>query len=153
MLYAVGADLASMQNAGAVPTVVRKTVTFAAGTTGATTTHNLFTVTGLVKVTLVAARCTTDLTVGGSTTLSIGTATSGTLMLDGTSGPLDLTTVDAGDYIFGAASAISGAITPATHLVDETIIYTVGTSTITGGVLEFIVEYVPLSTGASVVAA
>ena len=142
----------ALQAAGAVPTVVRKTVTFAAGTTGATTTHALFTVTGLVEA-FVTGYCTTALTVGGATTLSIGTTSSAGAMFDGTDGPLDLTTIDAGYYTLETSADITGQAFPNLRMSAENITYTVGTSTITGGVMIFICKYIPLSAGASVVAA
>ena len=152
-LYAVGVDLGTMQNAGAVPTIVRKTVTFVAGTTGATTTHALFTVTGAVRVVQLSALCTVSLTVGGSTTLTVGNATDTAMYLDGTDSPIDLTDVDAGTYLLATDIVASQSTAITTVFTVENITYTVGTSTITGGALQFICEYIPLSAGASVVAA
>lgn len=129
-----------------VPKLFRKTVTFDAGTgSGAVGTVAIATVTGAVAITLGAVRCTTSLT--GSGTVELGTA-------DNTAGLIAQTTgtdIDASDFWQDATPEvkISPAIT--NQCVCADIILTVGSATITAGVLEFDFYWVPLSADGNMV--
>ena len=52
--------------------ILEKQITFITGTTGANGQHDLFNVTGSV-VTSIVGVCTSDLTSGGTPTISVGT--------------------------------------------------------------------------------
>lgn len=162
-LYPIGVDLGTMQAAGAVPTLVRKTVTFTGGAgAGAVGTVDVFTVSGDVAAKIVV-KCTTTLvdTVDGAT-FEIGTATVDSLYFSGSATPLDLDAIVAGKYLLSngvadttdftifSASLENGTLGP---IIDEDIIITVETQAINSGVLQFYCVYYPLSAGASVMAA
>lgn len=147
-----GVDLGTMQAAGAVPTLVRKTVTFtgAAGN-GAAGTVALFTVTGDVEVVKYFEKCTESLV--GAATLETG-ITGATAIF----GPqvANATTVDAGMWNTSEGWATGyGADTKAglSYVTAEDIFMTVGTTDITDGTVTAYLQYIPLSAGASVVAA
>lgn len=154
MLYAVGADLASMQNSGAVPTLVRKTVTFtgAAGN-GATGTVALFTVTGRVLINSRSAYASTALDdAGGTSTISIGVADAVSALFADPTGSADA--LLAGLFMSAAAAAPGHFATlPDPVIVEGNIFATVGTEAVTSGVLEVVLLVTPLSAGASVVPA
>ena len=125
-------------------------VTFAAGTTGAVDTFSLFTVTGDVLLTIFAV-CNTDLTSGGAATIEVGVA-------GNTAGLIAQTTatdIDDGDVWVDATPGVGVQALPGTFIVNDgaDVIYTVGTTTITGGVLEFYCLWRPLSSDGNVVAA
>ena len=155
----IGPSLGGLQAAGAVPTLVRKTVTFVAGTTGATGTHNLFTVSsgGRYAFRLHAFATTSlDDTTGATATISFGTTTrtdaltdQGAITADGVLAGY-WWSMTRGSFAVGVASAYGSAFMPGT---DENIVYAVAGEAITAGVVEFYLEYIPLSAGASVVAA
>ena len=157
-LYAVGVDLGTMQNAGAVPTRVSKTVTFtgAAGA-GAVGTVALFTVTGDVQVTGLWIKCTTDMTEAGSSA-TIGTGVTGATgyfyggmgIGQGArwfNGDGSWTTA-AGGNLINDGSDHEGAAS-----ISANILFTITDQNVTGGVVTVYVNYIPLSAGASVVAA
>lgn len=153
-LYGIGDGTAALQAAGAVPTVVRKTTTYVAGTTGATGQHTLFTVTGLVKF-KVYAICTSNLTSGGAATISIGNAGA----VDDLVAATAYTSIVSGAFLDGSAWAAgtafaSDANSAVPYLSNgEDITENIASATVTGGVVTHICEYIPLSAGASVVAA
>ena len=130
---------------------VEKTVTFAAGTTGklATGTFTIATVTGVVEVTCIAL-CTTDVT-STTGTLAVGTAISPTALIAQTTA----TAIDANelwhDATPDASVELSTVLTK--KIVSQNIIYTVGTADITGGVVKFLISWVPLSSDGNVVVA
>jgi hypothetical protein len=121
-----------------------KTITYAALTTGATGTTTLFTVTGTVAV-KVFGFCTTNL--AGSGTIEVGVAGSTAALCD----QVAATDVDNHDVYQGSVLAIAGSLAD-WKIINQNIIQTIATDTISGGVLTFYCEYVPLSEGAHVVA-
>lgn len=126
---------------------LRSAWTFAAGTTGATGAHTVFTVTGEVIINAWAI-CTTDLTSGGAATVALGTATSTASLANSTTA----TTIDNHFVWHEAINGAGGTISNA-HCVNENIILTVGTTTVTGGVLVFYATWRPLSTDGNVTVA
>ena len=135
-----------------VANVVRKTYTFVTATTGAVGTHALFTVTGVVKVKVYAV-CTTNVVAAvGGALIEVGTPTV-------TDGIIPQTT---------AANLIAGEIwddsDPTTKIepdsaIPEVIIgdgsdigIKITTQAVASGVIEFRVEYTPISSDGSIVA-
>jgi len=127
----------------------RKTLTFtgAAGL-GATGAVPLFTITGLVNVSLIVGRCTTSLTSAGGGTLALGVTGATTLFIAATTGTALTTT----DKIWASATPQANGIAAPAALKDivigQDIIGTVAVANITGGVLEIDCYYLPLSAGA-----
>ena len=134
---------------GKYPFIVSKEVTFTAGGNGAVGAIDLFTVTGDVLVTVFGI-CSTNLTSGGSSTLEVGIA-------GNTAGLIAQTTstdIDDGEVWIDTAPATIEALPSAQILADGTdIIQTVGTATVTAGVITYYCLFRPLSDGATVVAA
>ena len=124
----------------------QKTITFAAGTTGAVGTTTLFTVTGKVALN-VYALCTSDL--AGSGTLEVGVAGATAALCNQQSA----TAIDNHEVWSDATLAIAGNVANHLHIVDQDVILTIATNTVSSGTLIFYVNWVPLSQGASVVAA
>lgn len=161
-LYAVGVDLGTMQAAGAVPTLVRKTLTFNGTTVGDVGTDALFTVTGDVKVVGLWVKINTTLvdTVDGAT-FSIGVTGNTARFFDSSSEPLDLDAMTTGVWLIGNSSNpqtasganLAEASSGAGMAISANILLTVATQAINSGALTVYVEYIPLSAGASVVAA
>ena len=148
-----GSALDSLQSAGAVPKSLRGTVTYVAGTTGSVAPHTIFTVTGDVRLTNLAAKCTTDLTSAGAPTFDLG-VTGNTTCFAATAP--DVTGWDAGEWydVFNNSYAAgrgfdlidNGQATPAGLVtISADIIQTIATATITGGVVRWYVSYIPLS--------
>lgn len=132
----------------AVGFTASKSITYAAGTTGATGATTLFTVTGVVALRVFAV-CGADLTSGGSATIEVGIA--GT-----TAGLIAQTTatgIDVGEiWIDNAAATLE--LLPALTIVNGTnIIQTIGTTTVSGGSLTYYCLWVPISETGNVVAA
>lgn len=118
--------------------------TFAALTTGATGAHSLFTVTGIVAVSVFGV-CETDLTVGGATTLEVGTASS-------TAGLLPQITAsnwDANEVWEMTDANLNKLVLDSLLLkkivTESSIILTIGTSTVTGGTAKIYVSWYPIS--------
>lgn len=124
------------------------TWTYVAGTTGATGAHTLFSVTGSVAIN-VFGLCTTDLTSGGAATVEVGTASSTACLCN------QQTATDVNNHMVyhDAVLAIGGQCAGHTHPVDEDIIVTVGTTTVTGGVIEWYCQWRPLSSDGNVTVA
>ena len=127
--------------------LLESTWTFVAGTTGATGAHTVFTVTGNCLVNVFAV-CDSDLTSGGAATLEVG-------VTGNTAGLIAQTTatgIDDGDIWVDASPAVGVEALPSTFIVNDgaDIILTVGTTTVTGGVVDFYCTYRPLSAGASI---
>jgi len=108
-----------------------KSITYAAGTTGATGATTLFTVTGTVAV-RVFALCSSDLTSGGSATLEVGISGNTAALLAQTTA----TGIDSGEFWVDTGPATVEAL-PAIQLVAANIIQTIGTTTVSGGVLTY----------------
>ena len=120
--------------------------TFVAGTTGATGAHTLFTVTGTVLLNVFGV-CDTLLTAGGATTMEVGVAGETTALIAQTTG----TDLDAGEVWVDAVPGFVQAV-PAQQIVGDgkDVILTIGTSTLTAGVVDFYCTWRPLSLGADV---
>lgn len=123
-----------------------KTITFAAATTGAVGVTTLFTVTGRVACN-VFAFCSTDLT--GSGTLEVGVS-GGTASLCSQQAA---TAIDNHEVWHNGNLATALNVATNQHVVDQDIILTIGTNTVTAGVLTFYCVWTPLSDDGSVVAA
>ena len=149
---------------GELPITTKKTITFAGGTTdaigddgGALDPFTIFTVTGLIKVSVIGI-CVTDLT-GTNATLEVGIA-GGTAILGA---QITATALDAGEIYLGdttpATSFIIGEENAAADnlplylLNGNDIIGTVATADITGGVIDFYAYWRPMSSDAELVAA
>src|SRR3990167_9523337 len=78
----------------AIPQLLRGSVTFAAGTSGAIAQHDVFVITGVVEFGFYA-RCTDNLTSGGAATISYGNAGVVTALAAATTA----TTIDTGDAL------------------------------------------------------
>lgn len=128
--------------------LVSKEITYVAGTTGAVGATTLFTVTGHVALN-VYALCTSDLTSGGAATIEVGTATATAAIAN----QVVATTIDNHEVYSNSTLAVAGSVAGHTHVVNENIIQTIGTTTITGGTLVYYCGWVPLSSDGNVVAA
>jgi len=133
------------------PNYLTVPITFASGTTGSVATHEIFTVTGLVRVQIIAV-CSTNLA-GATATIKLGTE-------NNTAGFIAQTTatdVDAGELWYDATPTTTEDVT-STVVLDKVVNgadigYEVETAAISGGVMTFHCWYAPLdSTGAVVVA-
>lgn len=152
---------ANTADAGAL-THISSSWTFAAGSTGATGTHTVFTITGRVMVDTFTAFTSTTLTQGGATpTMTLGTATDvDGFIVSPTGGPTDLV---ANDWWTSAAS-VNNSVGPVVvvtgqavtsqrfKLLNENIVLIIATQTITGGVLVFDVWYYPITSDGALVA-
>ncbi|MBT6757772.1 MAG: hypothetical protein HOA84_05540 [Candidatus Jacksonbacteria bacterium] len=127
--------------------VASKPITYAAGSTGATGVTTLFTVTGIVAVNLFGF-CTSDLTSAGAATIEGGVASSTASLAD----QVTATTIDDHMVYHDAVLLIGGQVAGHMHIVDEDLIQTIGTTTISGGTLTWYVTWVPISTNGNVAA-
>ena len=148
-MFATGAVLDSFQSTAAAPRLVRGAITYVAGTTGAIGTTTLFTVTGDVALTFLGAKCTTDLTSGGVATFDLGVV--GATTHFGATFP-DVTGWDSGEWaeLGGPSYKPGGWINIINSVggpcnISANIIQTISTATITGGVVRWYLQYVPLS--------
>lgn len=125
---------------------LQKTITFAAATTGAVATHNLFKVTGTVAITLIGI-CTTDLA-GATATLRVGTAKNDALLIASTTA----TDIDANEIWHDATpdSSLEATSVLRKYVCCQDIIYKVGTAAISGGVITFLAYWTPLSNNGKV---
>lgn len=123
-----------------------KAITYSALTTGAVGATTLFTVTGTVACNVFAI-CSTNL--AGSGTIEIGTATNTAALCDQQSA----TAIDNHEVWHDAILAVGGQVAGHVHVVNEDIIQTIATNTVSGGVLTFYCLWTPLSTDGNVVAA
>lgn len=131
-----------------------KSITYVAGTTGAIATSTLFTVTGLVRVKIIA-RCKTTITSGGTPTIEVGTTinTAGLLpqVANATTIAVDELwhmgdgTVDSSVELESAGLLVK--------LVSTSILQKIAAATLTAGVLEYVVLWQPISADGTVVAA
>ena len=127
---------------------IQKTITFAGGTangigdeSGTNNPYTLFTVTGLVELSIIAV-CSTDLA-GASATVEIGTATNTAGLIAQTTA----TDLDEDEIWHDASPDSSVELTSVVtrKLVYEDVILTVGTADVTAGVVTFIVRWAPIS--------
>lgn len=132
----------------AFPRIATKSVTFAAATTGAVATHNLFTVTGAVAVQVIGV-CSVDVT--GSGTIGVGTAKTANGLIASTTG----TNIDANEIWHDATpdASIEAITVLVKKICIQNISYTIATDTLTAGTVTFIVLWTPLTADGSVVAA
>jgi hypothetical protein len=144
-------DQAFQRDANFVPITtlgltLSKAITFVAGTTGAVGATTLFTITGTVAVNIFAL-CSTDLT--GSGTIEVGVSGSTACLCNQQSA----TAIDNHEVWHDAVLAIGGQVAGHWHIINQDIIQTIATNTVTGGVLTYYINWVPLSDDGNVVAA
>lgn len=126
--------------------LLRQAWTFVTGTTGATGTHTLFTVTGDVIVSIFGV-CKTDLT--GAGTIEVGIAGNTAAILAQIA---NATTLDKGEnYVDATPETVS--VTPGSFILNDgsDILLEIGSTAITAGVVDFYILWRPLSSGASIV--
>lgn len=125
-------------------------ITFAALTTGSVASHALFTVTGVVAMTVFAV-VGTDATSGGAATIEVGTALN-------TAGLIALTTYDKldaneiwHDATPDASIELDSVLTK--KIVTQDVAYKITDATITGGTIKFYCSWYPISSDGAVVVA
>lgn len=124
-----------------------KSITYVAGTTGATGATTLFNVTGVCFVRLFAVASGTDLT--GSGTLEAGIAGNTASLL----AQVAATALDVGEIWTDNGPATVEAL-PTGNIVSGTnIIQTIATDTVTAGTLTYYCIWVPITPNAVVAAA
>jgi len=123
-----------------------KSITYVAGTTGAVGATTLFTVTGTIAANIFGL-CTTDLT--GSGTLEIGTASSTAALCNQQSA----TAIDNHEVWYGSIITTGGPVTNQYFPLNQDIIQTIATNTVTAGVLTFYCSWTPLSSDGNCVPA
>lgn len=133
-----------------------KVMTFAGGTAndpgdydGTGNPATLFTVTGTVKLKLLAI-CNTNLA-GASATLEVGTA----LSTAGLIAQSTATDIDANDIWHDTSpdSSVEASTVLTERIVSDDVIQTVGTANITAGVITYVALWYPLTKGSRVTAA
>lgn len=116
----------------------------------ASPTITLFTVTGFIHISLLAARCTADLASAGGGTLALGVVGSTAKFIAATTATaIDNTEVwvdNAPDANVEAAASTMLDV----QLNGANIVATVGAADVTSGTLEFDLWYLPLSANAAV---
>lgn len=123
-----------------------KTITFVGATTGAVGATTLFTITGTVAVN-VFGFCTTDL--AGSGTIELGVSGATACLADQQSA----TTIDNHDVWHDSVIAIGGQVAGHTHIINQDIIQTIATNTVSGGVMSYYCWWTPISSDGNVVVA
>lgn len=123
-----------------------KTITYVAGTTGAVGPTTLFTVTGTVALNVYAI-CTADLT--GSGTIEVGVASSTAALCN----QQNATAIDNHEVWHDSALAVAANVAAYLHPVNESVIQTIATNTVTGGTLTYYCNWYPLSDDGNVEAA
>lgn len=132
----------------------KKAITYAAGTTGAIATATLFTVTGTVRVKMIA-RCTATLTSGGAATIEVGTTINTAGLLPQVANATTIAVDEIwhmGDGTVDSSVELESA-GMLTKLVSTDIKQKIAAFTITGGSLEYYVLWQPISPDGTVVAA
>lgn len=133
------------------PNYIANSITFVAGTTGAVATHEIFTVTGLVRLRIIA-ECTVNLA-GATATIKLGTENNTAAFIAQTTG----TDIDAGELWYDATPTTTEDTT-STVVLDKVVNaadvgYEVETAALSAGAITFHCYWTPLnSTGAVVVA-
>lgn len=120
-----------------------KSITFVAGTTGAVGATTLFTVSGTVALN-VWGFCTENL--AGTGTLELGVASSTACLANQQSA----TAIGNHEVWNDAVLAVGGQIAGHWHVVNEDVIQTIATNTVTGGVITYYCGWIPLTQGATV---
>lgn len=126
-------------------------ITFAAGTTGSVASHEILTITGMVRL-KIWAECTVNLA-GATATIELGEETTSTSIIAQTTA----TDIDAGELWYDATptTAIDAS---STVILDKVINaldvgYTVGTAAISAGAITFHYVWEPYNATGAVVAA
>lgn len=127
--------------------VADKSITYVAGTTGATGATTLFTVTGVVAVRIFGIVSGVDLT--GSGTIEVGIAGNTASLIAQTTG----TALDVGEIWIDNAPATIELLPALSILNDTNIIQTIATNTITAGTITYYCLWVPISEDGNVVEA
>lgn len=123
-----------------------KSITYAAGSTGAVGATTLFTVTGVVAVRLFAV-CSSNLT--GAGTIEVGISGNTASLIAQTTG----TDIDSGEIWLDTGPATVEGL-PAEKILSATnIIQTIATDTLTAGTLTYYCLFTPISTDGNVTAA
>ncbi len=132
----------------------KKSITYAAGTTGAISSKTIFTVTGLVRVRL-AARCTATLTSGGTPTIEVGTTINTAGLLPQVANATTIATDEIWHMQDGTvdSSVETESTTALVKLVSTSILEKIAAATVTGGSLEYSLLWQPVSADGNVVAA
>jgi hypothetical protein len=127
--------------------VEESTWTFVTTTTGATGAHTLFTVTDNVLVSVFGV-CDTNL--AGAGTIEVGVAGNTAGLIAQIADAEDL---DDGDNWIDATPEVGISALPTPSIINDgaDIILTIGTTAITGGVIDFYCLWRPLNNDASVV--
>ena len=130
--------------------VESKTITYAAATTGAIATVDLFTVTGSV-IARTFAICTTALESGGVATIEVGVTGETPIIIALTTA----TAIIANEIWLDASPTVIVDALPAYQIIPNglDIKQKITDATITAGVLTYYCIWEPLSSGATVVAA
>lgn len=123
-----------------------KTLTFNGTTVGSVGTSTLFNITGTVGVTFFAV---VEDNLLGSGTLEIGTAGSTAALAT----QRLATVLDQFHVWSGASSAHSGPISTSIHALEQNIIQTIGTNTVTAGTITYYCYWTPISNDGNVTAA
>lgn len=126
--------------------VETKTITYVAGTTGAVGATTLFNVTGTVAMFLFAV-CEADL--AGTGTIEVGVAGATAVLANQQSA----TAIDEHEVWHNDVISIGAKIGDGQHVVDQDVIQTIATNTVTGGTLTYHCCWVPLTRGATVTTA
>jgi hypothetical protein len=126
-------------------------ITFVAGTTGSVASHEILTVTGLVRL-KIWAECTVNLA-GATATIELGDETTSTSLIAQTTA----TDIDAGELWYDATPT-TAIDTSSTVILDKVVNaldigYTVGTAAISAGAITFHYVWEPLNATGAVVAA
>jgi hypothetical protein len=137
---------------GDVAQVVNKTYTLATATTGATGTHTLFTVTGVVRMKLYAACKTTCVPAVAGATIEVGTpATTAGLIAQTLA--TDLIAGEIWDDASPTTKIEPDANIPEVIIGDGADIgIKITTQAVESGVIDFRLEYTPISSDGAVVA-
>jgi hypothetical protein len=139
--------MASKLNTGLPARVIKKTVTFAAATTGTVATHDLFTITG-VSACIVLGVCKTDL-VGATATIEVGIPGS----TDGLIATTDAPDIDENELWRNNTPvkilALNSTNFPI-NVISEKIVYKIATAAISAGVIDFYCMYTPISMDAKI---
>ena len=127
---------------------LESTWTFAAATTGAIAAHTLFTVTGNVLLTVFGV-CDTTLTSAGAPTIEVG-VTGNTAALIAQS--LGASLADGEIWVDATMTRVGVGAVPAMQALNDgnDIILTVGTATVTAGVIDFYCLWRPLSSDGNI---
>jgi len=123
-----------------------KVITYNAGTTGAIGTTTLFNVTGTVAMYLFGV-CEADLS--GTGTLEIGVAGATATLAN----QQVATAIDIHEVWHNSTLAVGGTVGNAVHVIDQDVIQTIASNTVTGGTITFYCFWTPVSPDGLVTAA